>query len=80
MRKERLNSITECEKISRKIAVTKTLISSKKEVETSWREYGNLFIYLFFFLKKQDEGREEKIEKGGLNLLSLPLLSQQPEV
>lgn len=76
MRKERLNSITECEKISRKIAVTKTLISSKTEVKTSWREY-HIF---FFFLKKQDEGREEKIEKGGLNLLSLPLLSQQPEV
>lgn len=57
MIKEKLNYITECEMVSGKIAETKTLISSKNKVETSWREYSNL-------KKKRVRGRE-KIEKGG---------------
>lgn len=69
MIKERLNYITECEMVSGKIAETKTLISSKNKVETSWREYSNLK------KKKRVRGQRENRERG-LNLLSLPPLSE----
>lgn len=68
MIKEKLNYITECEMVSGKIAETKTLISSKNKVETSWREYSNL-------KKKKGERKRENRERG-LNLLSLPPLSE----
>lgn len=36
-KRERLDYITECETVSCKIVETNTLMSSKKELQTSWR-------------------------------------------